>query len=166
MIISTTGHAILKAGLALTLSFILIAHTPGASAQTASVYKWVDDNGMTHFTDMPPDSATVQNTGIRYRRTDPNAVQSRVNENQDAAQANQEKFAKDSEQAAETREEKRISAREREEQCQQAKELNKSYDTAHRLYRRTPDGEREYLSDDEIDNARSEAAKSVSEWCN
>jgi len=161
-----TGQAVLRAGFALALSVLLIAHTSGASAQTASVYKWVDKNGMTHYTDMPPDSATVQNTGIRYQRTNRNAVQSRVNENQDAAQANREKRAKDSEQAAETREEKKVSAREREEQCQQAKELNKSYDTAHRLYRQTPDGEREYLSDDEIDNARSEAAKSVSEWCN
>jgi hypothetical protein len=37
--------------------------------------------------------------------------------------------------------------------------------TSRRLYREGEDGERDYLSDDELDNARAEAEKSVNEWC-
>jgi hypothetical protein len=159
---TTTGSTVLVPAIAMAFSCLLVTIV---MAQTASVYRWVDENGITHFTDLPPESADVQNTGIRYQRTNPAAVQARLNQNQEAAQANRENLAEASERAAETREEKKISERERKERCQKAREQSTSYDTAHRLYRRTPDGGREYLSDDEIDKARSEADKSVSEWC-
>jgi len=163
---TSTSASIRISGLTLAICLIWITQAPGALAQTASVYRWVDQNGVTHFTDLPPDSADVQNTGISFQRTDPTAVQERVNQNQEAAQTIRQRQTEASQQTAETRRQNEISAKEREERCEQARERNKSYDTAHRLYRQNADGEREYLSDDEIDNARAEAAKSVSDWCN
>jgi hypothetical protein len=39
------------------------------------------------------------------------------------------------------------------------------YDTAHKLYKPLPNGERQYLTDQEMDAARAEARKTVDEWC-
>jgi hypothetical protein len=54
---------------------------------------------------------------------------------------------------------------EREKGCQQARDKLQKYETAHRLYRPGADGQREYLTDEEIDAARVEARKSVDQWC-
>jgi hypothetical protein len=56
-------------------------------------------------------------------------------------------------------------AAERAANCDVARERLDRYMMARRLYRSTPDGEREYLSDAEIDAARAEAAADVEEWC-
>jgi hypothetical protein len=56
-------------------------------------------------------------------------------------------------------------AEERERNCGIARERLDRYLTSRRLYRSTPDGERAYLSDAEIDEARARAAADVEEWC-
>lgn len=53
----------------------------------------------------------------------------------------------------------------RAENCAIAREHLERYLVSHRLYRSTADGEREYLSDSEIDEARARAASDVEEWC-
>lgn len=50
--------------------------------------------------------------------------------------------------------------------CTIARERLLTYTQSHRLYRPLENGEREYLSDDEIDAARAKAAADVEEWCN
>ncbi len=49
--------------------------------------------------------------------------------------------------------------------CEKAKQRYESYSQAHRLYSPAADGERVYLSDAEIDQARLEAKQAVDEWC-
>jgi hypothetical protein len=49
--------------------------------------------------------------------------------------------------------------------CEIAQDRVERYEISHRLYRTTPDGEREYLSDAEIDEARTRAQADVQEWC-
>jgi len=39
------------------------------------------------------------------------------------------------------------------------------YTEARRLYRDVGDGEREYLSDAEVDAERSDSVRAVNEWC-
>jgi hypothetical protein len=46
-----------------------------------------------------------------------------------------------------------------------AKDRLSRYSEAHRLYRPGPDGEREYLTSEEIDAERAEAISSVGKWC-
>ena len=50
--------------------------------------------------------------------------------------------------------------------CAAARERNDRYQMSRRLYRSLPDGEREYLSDEELDEARAGAAADVQQWCN
>jgi hypothetical protein len=49
--------------------------------------------------------------------------------------------------------------------CEIARERQQRYSVAHRLFRTLPNGEREYLSDAEIDDARARAAADVENWC-
>ena len=56
-------------------------------------------------------------------------------------------------------------AAERAANCAAARERNDRYQMSRRLYRSLPNGEREYLSDEELDEARAGAAADVEQWC-
>jgi hypothetical protein len=53
----------------------------------------------------------------------------------------------------------------RERNCEQARQNAASYEGARRMYRETPDGERVYLTDEEIDETRAKAQADVATWC-
>lgn len=57
-------------------------------------------------------------------------------------------------------------AAERTANCQTARERNDRYQMSRRLFRALPNGEREYLSDAEIDAAKAAAVADVEKWCN
>ena len=57
-------------------------------------------------------------------------------------------------------------AAQRERNCEIARSRAQNYSAAHRLYRTLPNGEREYLNDAEIDEARAQATADVEAWCN
>jgi hypothetical protein len=57
-------------------------------------------------------------------------------------------------------------AAERQANCAAARERNDRYQMSRRLYRSLPDGEREYLTDEELDSARAGAQADVEQWCN
>lgn len=50
--------------------------------------------------------------------------------------------------------------------CKTAQQRQQSYDQSHRLYRVGANGERQYLTDAEIDEARARAKADVETWCN
>jgi hypothetical protein len=53
----------------------------------------------------------------------------------------------------------------RQKNCEIARERQQRYTVSRRLFRTTPDGEREYLDDRQIDEARAKAAADVEDWC-
>lgn len=53
-----------------------------------------------------------------------------------------------------------------EQQCELARERVATYQRATRLYRTLPDGEREFLTDDEIAATRTQAQQELDQWCN
>lgn len=56
-------------------------------------------------------------------------------------------------------------AAEKERNCTAARERADRYKVSQRLYRTLPNGEREYLSDAELDEARAKADADVANWC-
>ena len=54
---------------------------------------------------------------------------------------------------------------ERERNCAAARERADRYKVSQRLFRTLPNGEREYLSDAELDAARAQADADVANWC-
>jgi hypothetical protein len=56
-------------------------------------------------------------------------------------------------------------AAERARNCALSQERAERYRISRRLYRNLPNGEREYLSDAELDQARAKAEADVANWC-
>jgi hypothetical protein len=139
---------------------------PAAAADEGTVYLWVDEDGTPHYQDRPPDGGdAAQELNLRYKLTDV----------QELAAANKRKATLDS--AADLREQQQGEDKaaeeadreqvmnEREKGCQDARARLQKYETAHRLYKPGPDGQRSYLTDEEIDAARADARQDVDEWC-
>ncbi|MDJ0927238.1 MAG: DUF4124 domain-containing protein [Gammaproteobacteria bacterium] len=136
-----------------------------AFAQNDVVYKWVDEDGIPQYTDRPPMDVDAQPTGIKSRRTNPAAVQARVDAQSDSNAARSQRRQEEAEDAAAAEDERMANLKQREENCKQARQQAETYETSRRLYRPLPNGEREYLTDEELDKARADARASVREWC-
>jgi hypothetical protein len=140
-----------------------------ASADEGSVYVWVDKDGTPHYQDRPPEGdqgqVSARELSLRYRMTDPQAVAaaSKVRAEQEAENTKRE--AARAEEAAAAKSDREQVLGEREQGCAKAKERLEKFDTSHRLYRPGPDGQRIYLTDEELASARAEAARTVDEWC-
>lgn len=148
---------------ALVLASALVV-TP-AVAQQATVYKWTDDQGVTHYSDQPPVDAESEALPIRYRRTDRAAVQAKMKTDetrQDAEDLREEQEDAEEETAA-TQREKDLA--ERAATCKQARERVTNYNQAQKLYKPGPNGDRIYLTSEELDAERADAQRVMEEWC-
>jgi hypothetical protein len=132
----------------------------GAVAHGAEVYRSTDANGVVSFSDRPQ-GANSEFVIVATPRPGTPAPQrpARTAVGNAAAAAT---TVTQSEPPAQTPAER---AAERRENCASARERVERYAISHRLFRTLPDGEREYLSDSEIDQARSQAAADVENWC-
>jgi hypothetical protein len=152
----------LLCGCALGLFLGVSAH---AAAPQGTVYLWVDKNGTPHYEDRPNEAVDSKEMNIRYQLTDPKALASatqKKSELADAAKTRDKQTADDKDKGKAVAQQ---TADERTANCKAAKERMEKYDTAHKLYKPLPNGERQYLTDQEMDAARAEARKTVDEWC-
>ncbi len=136
-----------------------------AVAQESSVYTWVDEQGVPHYSDQPPADVSATELPIRFRRTDRGMIQasSQAKAELEAASALREGQAADADAAAEADRQKLLA--ERASNCQQSQERVAKYSSAMRLYRPGPNGERVYLTDEELDAERADANRAVDQWC-
>lgn len=136
-----------------------------ALAQQAAVYKWTDEHGVPHYSDQPPANAESETLPIRYRRTDKTAVQNRLkaDEASQAAGNLREEQEEAEEDAAATQREKDLE--QRAATCKQARERVTTYNQAQKLYKPGPNGDRIYLTDEELDAERADAQRVMEEWC-
>lgn len=136
-----------------------------ASADEAAVYMWVDPSGQAHYSDVPPSGTDTAVLPMRYRRTDREALAEQTREQaglEEAAKIREDQAAADT---AEAESQRAADLRERAENCAIAKDRLNRYLSARRLYKPLPSGERQYLTDDELDAERAAAKRSVDEWC-
>ena len=143
--------------------------TRAAASEQGAVYQWVDKDGTPHYQDRPPEDVNAAQAAkamnLRYKMTDAEAMAAAAKKQSEldgAADLRKDQQAEDKKAAADDRQEVKG---EREKGCQQARDTLQKYETAHRLYRPGADGQREYLSDEEIDAARVNARKTVEQWC-
>lgn len=151
----------------LLLSLALVA-AAGQAAAEKEVFRWVDDNGVVHFSDRPIDPR-ARSTGITFSATDPARIREQElrqweQEQQSEADARDEEQQRPAEEAMEANrkaQEERI----RQLECNAARERFATYTTAPRLYESLPGGERRYLTDEELTAARTQSQKDVETWC-
>jgi len=147
---------------ALLLGALILVAGPTLAEQ--EVFRWVDDNGIVHYSDRPMDP-DAEATGLVYNNTDP----AQLREQQMRAWEQQQQQAARSTEQTEEAEQERVTqaerARQRESGCQAARDRLERYSTAQKLYQELPDGERRYLTADEITEERDLAVMDVENWC-
>ena len=139
------------------------------SAWSAQVYRVVDAGGNVTYSDRP-DSRNAEMLFINTSIATAAVVSAATADNAPAEEgrtaedgvADEEGDIDEYVYAEPTAEE---IAAERLETCGIARERQERYSIAHRIYRETEDGEREYLNDTELDATRAQAAADVEEWC-
>lgn len=142
----------------------LVALSVPAQAEK-EVFRWVDENGVVHYSDRPTDPR-ARPTGLRYEPTDPTAVSNRVMREQyeeQQAQASEIEVRQEPPSENETLLEQQERIRQLE--CKAARDRLEAYTDAPRLYETLPNGERRYLTDEELDRARAGAREDIKRWC-
>lgn len=112
-----------------------------AGAQTAPMYRTVAPDGTVTFSDLPLSERSEMITVL---------VRAGATQSQSTNAA-----ADDAESLA----------AEMAENCTRAQEQERSIANSTRLYRVMPSGERQFLTDEEIAEAREKAAADVAQWC-
>ena len=146
--------------------FILSAATAwlAAGPAAADVYKFKDDQGNVLYTDKPA-TLPAERLNIQSQKTDTVAVQSRQQDElkrlQDADKASQPAASdsRDQQQATQSSETQKA------DQCVKARQRYDSYMSSQRLFEQGADGQRRYLSDDELTAARASAKASMDVMC-
>ena len=145
-------------------SLLLLSLLVATQVSAATVYRTVDKDGNVQYSDRPAGGDT-QELNIRTRRPAPSSAQAQVAAATPSATGTAQEAAPEGPTEEQLAEEAARKAERRAENCKIARERLERYAISHRLYRPLPNGEREYLSDAEIDEARAKAESDVKEWC-
>jgi len=150
----------LRYSITLSMAALVLA----AAAASADVYKFVDAKGNVQYTDKPA-TLPAERLNVQSQRTDTVAVQERVAADQKRFQEENQARQKSSGQQADQKEANELNAKDKAERCAKARERYDTTMNSRRLYQPGDSGERRYLSDAEIDAARSSAKTSMDELC-
>jgi hypothetical protein len=131
----------------------------GTAAHGADVYRTTAPDGTVSYSDRPQgaDSEFVFSATPRGPRTAP-AAQTGQTAGATAPEAPAVPTLPDGPSAAELR-------AQRQKNCEIARERNDRYTVSRRLFRTNAAGEREYLDDAAVAEARAKAAADVQDWC-
>ena len=144
---------------------VLAAAALGCSSTVLSseIYKWTDDNGNVHYEDRP-DGEDVQRLDIASSNTDNSSVQASIDARREREQARADARSKrgEEEQAAASA---KAEAEKRVAKCQESRARMESYLQARRLYNQNAAGEREYLDEEGVMQAREKAQEQIQKYC-
>lgn len=141
------------------LTWALLLVLP-AGAFAADVYRSVNEDGVVVYSDRPTGSAEEQRIDVRTAApvvtpvaAPASAAPTSASQAAPAARIPNQPTAEEL-------------AANRALNCEAARQRVLAYANSRRLFHESPDGEREYLSAEEIDEARATAAADVDAWCN
>ncbi|MEN7343287.1 MAG: DUF4124 domain-containing protein [Pseudomonadota bacterium] len=143
---------------------ILTAIWAGQSAE-AQIYKWVDENGVVHYSDQPLQEDAKQ-SDIQTSRTDKAAAEAALAAANQLRQEQSQAFyrrraGEDDPQNQLTDEQKAV----KEKSCIAARKKLNEFAQARRLYKVLPDGQKAYLTEAEILEARAEVQAAIQDNC-
>ena len=146
------------------IAFALMLVLIGASATAVGqIYKWTDEEGNVQYGDKPVGEDT-ERVAIQSRRTNPERVQSQVQARADAAAKAAEEEAAAAP-AGPTAEELQARLDERAKKCDTYRERLQRFVRSRRIYREDENGERVYMTEEEMQEAREKVEKQVQEYC-
>ena len=162
------------------LYFVGIALALFAAAANAQQYKWKDSRGRTVYGDVPPagvnatplKSASAQPTApppAAAASTDAGGAKAAAKPSKPLTPAEQEmeyrRRVKEAQEAAAKQAKENEAERDRRENCELAREQERTLTNQPRIARTDAKGERYYMSDEEIAQALAKTRQSVAEWC-
>jgi hypothetical protein len=146
------------------LVLVISAATLATTAFAGEIYRYVDEQGNVHYVDRPTGESGEKRMDISYSGTSSAAVTAQVKHRQDYMEALEEaRSERTSRREAEAQARAEMEARAA--KCQESRARLESYLQAHRLYREGEAGEREYLDDEQILEARRKAEEAIQEHC-
>jgi len=144
-----------------------------ASPAWGAVYKWVDESGKVHYSDQPPPQDARKADTIKAPKSAPAAPAAAPGPEgakavpKSAAEQEME-FRKRRLEAAEAeakRQKEAQAGEEKKRNCAQARNRIAALEGGGRAAKYGPDGEVQYLSDDEIARELVDARKIADSWC-
>lgn len=142
----------------------LAALTAGSSAMANEIYRWVDDQGNVHYEDRPSASAKEERLAMNYRRTQSSSVQKQLEAQSEWQAARQERKTAAAEQA-EAAAAKKAEAEEKQKRCETYRARLEKMVQSRRLYREDENGERIYLDEAQMQQARQRVEDQITENC-
>lgn len=148
-------------------AFAVLALALASGAAHAQVYKCVDANGKTVYSQSPCPSSAKSTTidsrpapiapapAAKAKDSDPRKAEQEFKKRQLEEQEAEKKAAAKSEESAQKK-----------ENCERARGSLAQYEAGGRITRFKPNGEREFLTDDEMAQEKARAQALVQQWCN
>ncbi len=132
-----------------------------STVQAGDVYKWVDDNGRTHYGDTPPDETA---SAVEIETGKP-SVSPHLQERRKKRGKLLQQFAEERRQEAEAAEKLAAEKAERERQCKRTRNQLRQYEHSPYLYETNEDGERRILNDAERAAEQERLRQFLQEHC-
>jgi Na+-transporting NADH:ubiquinone oxidoreductase subunit NqrC len=145
----------------LTILAVLLLAGP---ALAGDVYVMTDKQGNRIYTDRP-DTLPAQKAGVQSQSTDPAEADARYAEEMDRYSSEQQAADESRAKAAEAKRAEELTAADRAQRCVAARSRYQATLNSIRIYEELPNGQRRYLSSEEIDAARANAKQAMDEFC-
>jgi len=144
---------------ALTVGLVL------GSAAYADVFKYTDEKGNVMYTDRPS-LLPAERLNIRSQRTDVVELDERADADAKATAERNQARQQTGQAQSQQRKDSAANAASKAELCAKARQDYLARMNAQRLYEELPNGERRYLTSEEIDATRATAKKAMDDMCN
>jgi hypothetical protein len=143
---------------------LLAALVAWSGMASAVVYKWVDAQGKLQYGDRPPDGVHAELVELLGTHASSNTTVRTASTSQTAAPKNASDT--DSKDDATRRAVDADVAQTKDKQCTDAQDRYKKLIEGRRIYKTGPDGERQYMTSQEIDTERLNAKRDIDTICN
>jgi hypothetical protein len=143
---------------------VAIAFAPLAGAQ---LYKYVDKDGKTVYTDQPPPNVQTKPVAAPPPPPSPAGSKGGTSGNKSAVERDKdaEKSRESAKEAAKKQDEAAQKTKAAEQRCTQAQSALQQYSEGGRLMKYNEKGERVYMSDEEIGSGLQKARQEMEEAC-
>ncbi len=149
------------------LGVLLLVASATSTAQTT--YRWDDADGQTHYSDQAPPTGALNVKVIKDSGFDSGDDDEDESDDEEPSYVDQEadfqeRQAKKAEEQEEA-EKERLADAERARNCALARSHYNTISAGGRITRVNEDGEREFLSDEEIEEETVKAREVMEQWC-
>jgi hypothetical protein len=145
---------------AILLAGLLLAGTAGAG----DVYVTTDAQGHTIYTDTPA-TVPAQKLDIHSQGTDPATAAKEYSSDMKRYGQQDKAYSKAQEQQAQAQQAAEATTEDKAKRCTDARQQYQMLMNSWRVYTSGPNGERTYLTSDQIDAARANAKQVMDEFC-